>query len=239
MSVKPNLLDRAVGWVSPAAGVKRLRNRAAVEVLTRGYNAASRSRLNSSWRTHSTSANDEIGTAGTLLRDRMRDLVRNNPHAANALSVLVTHSIGEGIVPRTRDAAVNKLFDEWSKQCDASGNSDFYGIQSLAAREMFESGDGLVRRRRRFSSDGLAVPLQIEVIETDLIDSAKNGELDGGNNAIQGIEFNGIGRRTAYWMFAQHPGSAIYDIRKSSTSKPIPADDIAHLYEKQRTQVCH
>ncbi len=102
--MKPNLLDRAISFVAPAAGARRLRHRAAFDIMTRGYDGASRTRLKDSWRTPSTSADAEIAASGRLLRDRMRDLVRNNPHAANAVAVLVAHAVGDGIMPRAKDA---------------------------------------------------------------------------------------------------------------------------------------
>lgn len=234
--MKPNIIDLAVGWIAPGAGARRLRHRAAMEIMARGYEGADKGRLKGSWRVHSTSADAEVGAGAQTLRDRMRDLVRNNPHAANALSVLVTHSIGDGIVPRSKDPKVNKLFAEWVSECDADGQLDFYGIQALAVRGMLESGDGLVRRRKRKTSDGLVVPMQLQVVETDLIDSSKDGVQASGRHCVQGVEFDGIGRRTAYWMYGSHPGNTSlfgYD----SQSKPILASDIAHVYEKQRTQV--
>lgn len=237
MTTKPNILDRAIGWIAPETGARRLKHRAAMEILTRGYAGADRGRLKSSWRTPSTSADAEIAKAGRVLRDRMRDLVRNNPHAANAISVLVTHAIGDGIVPRAKDPKVNELFVRWCDRCDADGLLDFYGIQSLAVRGMFESGDGIVRRRRRRAEDGLPVPLQLQVLETDLIDSTKEGVLSGGGIIIQGIEFDAIRRRRAYWMFGSHPGNSFFDPLLSLQSKPVPAEDIAHVFEKQRTQV--
>ncbi len=235
--VTPTFLDRAIGWMSPEAGVRRLRHRAAIDIMTRVYAGADKGRLKSSWKTRSTSADAEIAAASRLLRDRMRDLVRNNPHAANAISVLVTHAIGDGIVPRAKDKKVNDLFAEWIKVCDADGNLDFYGILSLAARGMFEAGDGLVRRRRRRAEDGLPVPLQLQVIETDLIDSTKEGVQSGGGIIIQGVEFDAIRRRRAYWMFGSHPGNSFFDPLLSLQSRPVPAEDIAHVFEKQRTQV--
>lgn len=232
-----NFLDRAIGWVAPDKGLRRLRQRAAMEVLTRAYAGADRGRLKSSWNAKSTSADAEIAKDARILRDRMRDLVRNNPHAANAISVLVTHAIGDGIVPRTNDPKVNQLFAEWTKVCDADGLLDFYGIQALTARGMFEAGDGIVRRRRRRADDGLPVPLQLQVLETDLIDSSKEGTLSGGGLVIQGIEFDAIRRRRAYWMFGSHPGNSFFDPQQTIVSKPVPAEDIAHLFERQRTQV--
>lgn len=232
--MKQNLLDRAISWVAPAAGVRRVRQRAALEIMGRGYDGASRDRLRHGWRSHATSANAEIGSAGGLLRDRMRDLCRNNPYAANALSVLVTHAVGAGIVPRSKDKKVNALFAEWAKQCDADGHLDFYGVQSLAVREMLEAGTGMVRRRRRLQTDGLAVPLQLQLMEIDHLDATKNGVMSGGRNAVYGIEYDGIGKTSQYWLYPHHPGNAMLLSTTSIESRPVPAEDIAFAFDKQR-----
>ena len=235
--MKQTVLDRAIGWVAPGAALRRLRQRAAIDIATRGYDAAQIGRGNASWFTPSTSGDAENGAAARMLRDRMRDLVRNNPHAANAISALVTHSVGDGIMPRTKDKKVMALFNQWAESCDADGALNFYGMQALIARSMFESGDGLVRKRRRKASDGLPVPLQLQAFEPDLIDNTKEGVLPNGRKAIQGIEFDAIGRRVAYWMFTEHPGNTHFSNYFSIDSKPIPAADIAHAYRKTRTSV--
>jgi len=232
-----NILDKAIGYVSPEAGLRRVRHRAAMEIVQRSYSGAETNRLKSGRRAKSTSADAEIARAGRKLRDRMRDLVRNNPYAAKAVSELVSHAIGDGIIPRSKDKEAIKLFQEWSKVCDADGDLDFNGIVALTVREMFESGDGIVRRRRRRLEDGLPVPLQLQVVESDLLDSTKEGVLSGGGKAIQGIEFDAIGRKRAYWMFGSHPGNSFFDPQSTIVSKPVPAADIAHVFEKQRTQV--
>ncbi len=231
------VLDRTIGYFSPEAGLRRVKHRAALAILTRGYAGAETSRLKSGRRAPSTSADAEIARAGRALRDRMRDLARNNPYAAKAIHELVTHAIGDGIIPRSKNKKLNKLFAEWSKVCDADGDLDFNGCINLAGREMFESGNGLIRRRRRRLEDGLPVPLQIQVLEPDLIDTTKEGVLSDGGKIIQGIEFDAIGRKRAYWMFGSHPGNSFFDPKSTIVSKPVPASDIAHAFEKQRTQV--
>jgi lambda family phage portal protein len=241
--MKPNLLDRAIGYFAPGAAARRIKNRAAFDILARHYDGADKGRLNNSWRSSSSSANTEIDRAGPLLRNRMRDLVRNNPHAANAVEVLVNHVIGSGIMPRAntgnprKDKKINDLFEKFSKKCDADGQLDFYGLQTLAFREMVESGDGVVRRRRRRLTDGLPVPVQFQVVETDLIDGYRQGPTLENRFAIQGIEFDLLGNRTAYWMFSTHPGETYVGAPLDLVSKPIPASEIAHLYKKDRTQV--
>ena len=206
-----------------------------------GYDGAARGRRTEGWRAPGSSADTEIGVAGALLRDRMRDLVRNNPHAAKAVAVLVNNIIGAGIMPRaasgddTLDRKVDALFERWTAECDADGQLDFYGMQTLICREMVEAGEVLVRRRLRRSSDGLPVPLQLQVLEADFLDATKSGAL-GAGRLVQGIEFDPVGKRRAYWLHAEHPGDAYGALQNGLQSRPVPATEIAHVYEKQRTQ---
>ena len=238
-----NWLDRAIGSFAPHRAIKRLQARQALESLTRGYDGAARGRRTDGWRAPGTSADTEIAVAGTLLRDRMRDLVRNNPHAAKAVSALVNNIIGSGIIPRAAsgndklDAKVNALWEKWSSQCDADGQLDFLGLQTLACRQMIEAGEVLIRRRPRRSSDGFDVPIQLQLLESDMLDATINRDLNDGGKIVQGIEFNQIGQRRSYWLYAQHPGDSVISSKMRLNSQPIPAVDVLHLYEKQRLQV--
>jgi len=78
--------DHAIATVAPRMAARRVMARQAFETLTRGYDGAARGRRTEGWRAPGSSADTEIGVAGALLRDRMRDLVRNNPHAAKAVA---------------------------------------------------------------------------------------------------------------------------------------------------------
>lgn len=205
----------------------------------RAYAGAATGRNTEGWRTPSSSADVELGLAGRRLRDRSRDLVRNNPHAAKAVSLLVSNIIGDGIMPRavgpdeSRNKKVMEAFARWAGQCDADGQLDFYGLQTLAVRGMVEGGEMLARRRWRGKSFGLTAPVQIQLLEADYLDDARDGLFSDGSSAVRGIEFDRIGRRAAYWMFRQHPGGAsAYNL----ASYRVPASEVAHLYEKQRQQ---
>lgn len=232
-----NPLDRVIGWINPSAGLSRARARAALAVVeaTRGYEGARIGRRGNG-RAPSTSANAEIGPATVRLRNRVRDLVRNNAHAARIVDVLAAHIVGTGIVPvsRTGDTAldrrVNDLWGRWSESCDADGQLDFYGLQALAVRGMVEAGEALARFRPRRLDDGLPVPLQIQVLEADHIDSSKHG-LTGGGRAVLGIGFDALGRRATYHLFREHPGDAL---ATSYESVPVPAAEVMHLYRKLR-----
>ena len=102
-----NWLDRAVGYVAPQAGLRRARQRAALAALARSYEGARLGRRTEGWVVAGTGANTEIGTALPRLRDRSRDLVRNNPYAAKAAQAVVSNLVGTGILPRARSADVS------------------------------------------------------------------------------------------------------------------------------------
>lgn len=61
-----------------------------------------------------------------------------------------------------------------------------------------------MRLRERRTEDRLPVPLQLQVLEADHLDSWKTEELRDGGFILQGIEFDALGRRRAYWLFPTH-----------------------------------
>ncbi|MBF0115660.1 MAG: phage portal protein [Magnetococcales bacterium] len=230
-------LDGLVGWIAPEAMMRRARARYAMQALRRGYEGAKTGRLTSGWTTAGTDANAEIAMAAVRLRDRARDLVRNNPYAAKAIMVHASSMIGAGIRPRPKaatqalDDQITDLWDAFTENCDADGRTTFYGIQTLMARSLVESGECLLHMVNRPSSFGLQVPLQLRVLECDHLDSTTDRDLPGGGFIQQGIEFDALGVRTAYWIYPRHPGSARQGMTKSVR---IPATDVLHLYDRLR-----
>lgn len=229
-----NALDSLIGWLSPAAGLRRMRARAALGVIEkRSYEGANTGRRTGGWTTGSTSANAEIGPALTTLRNRSRSLMRDNPYAAKACASWVANVVGTGIVPKFADAKANELWAQWVQECDADGQLDFYGLLALIERTRYESGEVLIRLRYRRPEDGLAVPLQLQVIEPDYIDTLKSETLANGGHILNGVEFDALGKRAAYWLFQQHPGDSA-PILKNFVSRRVPAEDVIHYYRKTR-----
>ena len=152
--------------------------------------------------------------------------MRNNPYAAKAIHAVVSNLVGTGIMPRARagDAEINEAADRlWARfaaTCDADGLTDFSGLQALVVRAMVESGECLVRLRERRIEDGLPVPLQLQLLEADHLDTSKTGDLPNGGFVVQGVEFDALGRRRAYWLFPVHPGEvAMFAGRRSPASR--------------------
>ncbi|MBF0342388.1 MAG: phage portal protein [Magnetococcales bacterium] len=232
-----NWLDSLVGMISPEAAVRRARARNVIQALRRGYDGAKTGRMTSGWVTAGTDANAEVAMASVRLRDRARDLVRNNPYAAKAIMTHASSMIGAGIRPRPKaqtqelDDRITDLWEEFAEQCDADGRTTFYGIQNLMARSMVESGECLLQLVRRPSSFGLRVPLQLRVLECDHLDGTSDRDLPDGGFIQQGIEFDRFGRRAAYWVYPRHPGSTRTGLSKSIR---IPASEMLHLFDRLR-----
>lgn len=219
--------------------LKKLRTDMAIGMIERRFEGAAGGRRNDGWRATGADANAENGPALSRLRARARDLRRNNPYAERAITGIADNVVGYGIVPRplaTKPRDNKRLSETWSAwaeslACDADGLENFYGLQHKIIEAVAESGECLVRRRRRLSKDGLPVPLQLQVIEADFLDETKTGPLNG-NQIIQGVEFDALGRRAAYWLFTEHPGSntSLRDL----TSKRVPAADVIHVFMPKR-----
>lgn len=226
------LLDKLLGYIDPNAGLRRVRAR---ELLARAYEAAS---PKDGWRPRRAGASanaDHLADAATV-RAKARSLAQNVPYIARGLDSLVANVVGTGILPRSLAAdakTIDKLWDEWAVVADAAGELDIYGLQAAALRAMEQDGEVLVRLRARRPDDGLPVPLQLQVLEIDWLDSTKNGA-NGPNTIIGGIEYDPLGRKSFYWLHEQHPGDAQSLKGLRSNSRPVPADRIIHLYSPKR-----
>jgi lambda family phage portal protein len=225
------LLDRAIASLSPEWALKRQRARNAMSMLERAYDGAKTGRRTGGWVANSTSSDAEIAGSINRLRDRSRDIVRNNPYGQRAQDIFSTNVVGTGIIAKANGA--QEAWDTWCRQCDADGLLDFYGIQALVARTLFESGECLIRLRERRPEDGMNVPLVLQVLEPDHLDTRRTGAVAGGGWVKQGIEYDAIGRRVAYWLFNHHPGD-IATTGQTLTSSRAAAADVLHIFERKR-----
>lgn len=203
-----------------------------------GYAPASRSPRMVRWQPGGIGPNNTAFGDLSLVRSRSRDLVRENGYAQAGVEALVSNIVGSGITPQftTPDADFNKAlaeaFLEWTDEADADGRFDFYGLQALAVRSMIEGGDSFTRFRTRLPSDGLSVPLQLQVLEAEYCPEWQNGPSPNvdGNTIRCGVEFSKISQRAAYWMTKQHPYDVYLGVSyPDPTTFPVPASEVAHL----------
>ncbi len=241
-----NPIDKVVSWISPNAGAKRIYSRYRLGILReelRKYDAASNGRRTSGWRAGGGSANAEIGGGLAVLRNRSRELVRNNSFAKKAVAALNSNVIGSGILAKpngpnaAENARVGDLWKRWAltPEIDSTGKMDFHGLQSLGFRSAVEGGEHLIQRHRRRTSEGLAVPLQLQLLEPDHIDTNKTEDLAGGDRIVQGIQFAPSGRPRRYWLFPDHPGEpGFFKTSGRFRSDPVEASRLLHPFNVER-----
>jgi lambda family phage portal protein len=226
-------------WFATSSAPKALPDSRALtheQSIQARYEGAAVGRRFDGWQTvTSGSANAEIYAGLVRLRDRSRDLVRNNWAASRAVGVIANNVVGSGIIPSSDNSAVERLLIQWADTtaCDANGLMTLYGIQAQVMRAVAESGECLVLRERRNTNEGLPLLLQLRVLEADYIDALVDGPMQGGNRAIQGVEFDARGRRVAYHLFESHPGDMLWTGLRTS-SRRVPASEVLHIYRPDR-----
>lgn len=238
MSAQLTRWDRFLMALAPQWALNRIRARTTAMLIARHYEAASAGRRTDAWNRSTADANTANGPDLGKLRFLARDILRNNSWARRGHRVIGNNTVGWGLMPNPKGTNADRAAEIWAAwaektECDAEGQRTFYGIQRQAMDAIVEGGEVLIRRRWRRPGDGLTLPLQLQVLESDFIDTNKDGVMGTeGGPIIHGIEFNAIGRRVAYWLFEAHPGAT--RLRNSFVSKRVPADDIAHVFRAER-----
>lgn len=206
-------------------------------VNTSVYEGGAQTRRTATWNAPTTSANSGVLANIITLRDRSYAAVRNNGFAFGIIDALVNDLIGYGIkpLPRTKDAKLRQqimdLWNQWIKVSATNGSLGWYGQQRQIARSWLEGGECFVYLRDRFSTDNLPVPLQIQVIEPHFCPHNHTG-FNGGNRYRAGIEYDGVGRRVAYYLYQERPADP-NDMDRSRLLR-IAEEFVVHVFDEER-----
>jgi capsid protein len=136
-----NLLDRIVGAVAPERGLRRAAARARMDRVS-AYAAGKPSLRTKQWQAPGTGPNAEIAPFLATLRQRSRQMVRDNPYAARAVTILAAHQVGYGITCRWDDPQAQDLWDRWTKVCDLAGMQSFEGFNGRLPGRARRAGRG-------------------------------------------------------------------------------------------------
>ena len=93
-------LERIIGAVSPQWAMRRALARVQWQNIL-SYEGARQDRRTGAWLAPSTGPNAQIGPVIRRLRNRARQLVRDNAYASRIVRILAAHQIGYGITPRS------------------------------------------------------------------------------------------------------------------------------------------
>lgn len=209
-------------------------------VTSSAHWGASRAPRLAGWQGTSAGPNSVVEADGEILRQRNRDLIRNNGMARRLASLTTAHVIGAGITPRwtVSDPGLRsefqQLFADWIAVSDADGILGFYGQQALAFAETCIGGEAFGRMRTRLLSDPLPVPLQLQQIAAEQV-PLHYGIPNGANMVRHGIERDRLGQRVAYWMHREHPGDTpLTSSPDMWTMTRVEAVDIVHMFQQER-----
>lgn len=209
----------------------------------RQYAAAKSSRLTSGWGGSDTSADSELSSSLSSLRQRSRALVRDAAYAKRAKVIVVNNVIGPGIgmqaqVVTSRDTlndrvndAIESAWDEWTRadSCHTGGTLHFADLERAAMGQVFEAGEVIIRKHYR-SFGSSRVPYALELVEAERIaDTYQSSAIMDGARVRMGIEVDEFGRPVAYWIRSLHPGELRLTAEQTSRIERVPANQIIHL----------
>lgn len=215
-------VDAAISVVAPKWGLARLQARAATKMLST-YRGAEKSRLRGDWKALNGSADaDLLGDLPTL-RQRSRDLNRNDAHASAITGTVVANVVGTGLKPQSRpdfealaitpdEATVfarqaERAWRRWCPTADSQNRMDFYEIQALVKRQILENGEVFLLPLMIADDPGRRYRLALEVIEADRV-STPLGQF-ASPTIRDGVELGERGDPIAYHIRKRHPGDVL------------------------------
>lgn len=153
-----NWLDKAISYLSPRLGLRRLAARVAASAYP-AYRGAESSRLRSDWALSLTQPTPEFYDLDRM-RERSRDLNRSDPVASGATETMALNIVGQGLKPQSGLRAevlgigaaqaqelrrqAETLWEQWSVWADNGNRLHFSDLQFMALRKVIEDGEVLV-----------------------------------------------------------------------------------------------
>jgi lambda family phage portal protein len=218
---------------------------------SRAYAGAQTSNLTADWRAASTSADSEIVGALRPLRNRSRQMIRDNNEFKAAVRSWANNVVGTGTrlqskVRRRRgdgyDKEKNKEIESLWETC---GKAHFWHVggafsrpdsEALMIKALVGDGEIFVRMITRQYFGGSPVPFSIEIIEADQLCDDRSYVKYGENEVRMGVEFDQWQRPVAYHFYPYHPGDLQFGQRRNKGSQLIrvPAEEIIHLFIRDR-----
>ncbi len=217
----------------------------------RMYAGAQTSRLTSNWIAGNSSADAEIKGSLKQLRQRARQIGRDNPYGRQAIRSIVSNVVGpvgfkiqsqikqqrgKKLDQKLNDIVENK-FKRWGRadSCDVAGRLSWVEMQKLIVNSLVVDGEVFIRIiRKPFGRS--SIPFSLQVMEADLLDTDYTGKSSNGNIYRMGIEVDpDFNRPLNYCFLNKHPGDTLFPTRTGEKRHVIiPADEILHLFQQER-----
>jgi lambda family phage portal protein len=230
-------------------------------IQKRSYAGAQYDRLTEDFLAPLTTGDAEMRTRIRTLRQRARELERNEPYSRRFLSRMednvydhhgMTFSSLAGqwarkngrLVWQIDDAdkrAIEVAFDEWKKNPFVTDDMTLNEGGRLTLRSMARDGDVFVKWVVDPSINKFGFALQL--LEADMCDDYKNDlqrDLAGkvGAQVRMGVEVDRFYRATNYWILKDHPGDQQWWNAQGYWSERHPAAEFLHPFHRTRITQC-
>jgi lambda family phage portal protein len=228
-------------------GILDIFSRGKKATAKRAYAGANTGRLFSDFIASSKSADKEIEFALKTLRNRCRDLARNNEYAKRFISLAKSNVVGDrgvtlqvkarndnGAIDGIGNGSIESAWAKWGRKgtCTVDGRLSWVDAQRFWVESLVRDGEVLVRKVKYPNEFGYA----LEFLEPDLLDENYNDELSNGNIIRMSVELDPFRRPVAYHILTRHPGDVSQSMAIAGPRIRIPADRIIHCYLMERAQ---
>jgi len=233
---KPNILERAIAFVSPQTALKRAE---AAEIL-RKYAGAKNSHWSNFRGANTQSINSNISTSWGTLTARTRQLIRDFPAFDGAVNNMEAFIVGDGLRLQslvlnrdgTPDRETSRLieakFAAWaeSTDCDQTGVRTFVEMQQYVVRSKAECGDFIAAH----SVNPDSKKFQLRAIDPATLTDSTWKNSDNSNGIWFGIEYD---RQTLEKKAYHFASNADYGQMATQEVIRIPAEKIIHCYRSK------
>lgn len=211
--------------------------------VKRVYAGANTGRLFNDFQATDTTADRELKDALRTLRNRSRDLARNNEYVKRYLELLKDNIVGHkgatlqvkaldpnGLLDNYGNSLIENAFKQWGRlgSCTLDGRLSWVDCQKLVVESLARDGEAFVVLHDFKGS------IALQFLEADKIDETLNQRLKNGGEIRMGVELDGNYRPVAYYV--KNTANDIDGLGGTYGGKHtrIPAEKMVHVYRMLR-----
>ena len=215
--------------------------------LARGYEAAKQDRLVDGWGGDYGVASFDISSQLPVIRNRCRELAKNDPyvskyivqlrnnvigHAGIKLSCNVTDWVNGKRIPDVMASDILErgwqLWGETPEFCDTEGKKTLTEILWRAVECWAREGEALIEMVPGFDYPQNPFAFSLKIRRPDSLAVGLITVMQNGNNVYNGVEVNSFGKPVAYHFYTTMSGNGLF----SGQTVRVPAIRILHLFDE-------
>lgn len=211
----------------------------------RAFAAAAINRATSDWTSTRTTIDNDIRMGNPIVRERARDLEKNNDYAKGFIRGLRNNVVGpngfmlqmniknpDGTPDKSANDMIEESWEDFSQKehCSVDGQMSLRAIEDLLMIYTGRDGEGMLRPIARKQSK---YGIQLQIIEPETIDERYSVRKDNGNVVKMGVEVDKWRRPINYYLLDTKPEYELYGFLQASYDHQIiPASEILHGYDR-------